>query len=498
LISKTNIMKLSKLIYTASLLLFISQLSFGQGMKVKPGTNVTINTSTTLKVAGGGDFTVEDNQAYSPSLVEKGSLAFSGGGELEVQQYLEKFQWHIVSSPMTSQTIEPYTGMYLYSYDETTDSWQNLYQLTDPLNAGEGYFVWPVTGNPDIVKFKGTGNKSDINITLTVTPSTNNSGWNLIGNPFPCVVDWNGDASWNLNNVSSTIYLYDYAAGNYKTWNFNTGTGTNGKTNGYIAATQGFWVRTNDTTGSQSSYSLTIPQSQRVASPSTEFYKSGQVEENMLRLTVHNNTFSDECVIAFNEQATDDFDNDFDAYKLNTKVLSPKIFTSTGNIKQTVNFMTSVENHETVTVGFFAGTDGEFTLNVSGMNSFPAGLPVYLEDTKDEIFQDLRENAEYAFTSTITDDPDRFVIHFANPLGVDDPAGLQENLRIYSWQNRVIVTAPSGFYGTVEVYDLPGKMTASSKISGGKNTITINASKGYYIVKVVGNNGIKTKKVFIQ
>jgi hypothetical protein len=491
-------MKISKLIYTSTFLMLIAQFSFGQGMKVKPGTNVTINTSTTLKVAGGGDFTVEDNETYSPSLVEKGSLAFSGGGELKVQQYLEKSQWHIISSPMTSQTIEPYTGMYLYSYDETSDSWQNLYQLTDPLNAGEGYFVWPVTGNPDIIKFKGTGNKSDINVTLTVTPSTNNSGWNLIGNPFPCVVDWNGDASWNLNNVSSTIYLYDYAAGNYKTWNFNTGTGTNGKTNGYIAATQGFWVRTSDTTGSQSSYSLTIPQSQRVASPSTGFYKNGTVEENMLRLAVHNNTYSDECVIAFNEQATDGFDNDFDAYKLNTKVQSPKIYTISGNTKQAVNFMTSVENHKTVAVGFRAGADGEFTLNISGMDSFPADLPVYLEDTKDGNFQNLRENPEYTFTSTIMDDQDRFVIHFANVLGVDDPDGLLENMRIYSWKNSVIVNAPSGFTGVVEVYDLPGKMTASSKISEGKNTITINTSKGYYIVKVVGNNGIKTQKVFIQ
>jgi hypothetical protein len=163
-----------------------------------------------------------------------------------------------------------------------------------------------------------------------------------------------------------------------------------------------------------------------------------------------------------------------------------------------INALPVLTGYRTVQLGFECGLSGNYSFKASDIESFNASVSVYLEDTKDEIFQDLRENAEYTFTSTITDDPDRFVIHFANPLGVDDPAGLQENLRIYSWQNRVIVTAPSGFYGTVEVYDLPGKMTASSKISGGKNTITINASKGYYIVKVVGNNGIKTKKVFIQ
>ncbi len=491
-------MKISKFLYTALFLTALIQLSFGQGMKVKPGTSVIINNSTTLKVAGGGDMTVEDNQNYSPSLVERGSLAFTGGGTLEVQQYLEKSQWHIISSPMISQTVEPYTGMYLYSYDETSDTWQNLTQLTDPLNAGEGYFVWPVSGNPDVVTFSGTANQSDVNVTLTVTPSTNNSGWNLIGNPFPCVVDWNGNADWNLNNVSSTIYLYDYAAGNYKTWNFNTGTGTNGKTNGYIAATQGFWVRTSDTIGSQSSYSLTMPQSQRVASPSTEFYKSGNTEENILRITVKNETYSDECVIAFNTESTDGFDNDFDAYKLFTKVSSPKLYTTTGDTKLAVNFMTSVENHETTAVGFLGGNDGVFTLNVNGIESFSAGIPIYLEDKKDGVFQNLRENNEYTFTSTVSDDQDRFVIHFANPLSVDDPAGIMEGLRIYSWQNSVIVDAPADFSGTVEIYDLPGKMIISSQISEGKNTISVNSAKGYYIVKVMGTKGIKTGKVYIR
>ena len=491
-------MKLSKLIYTAISLVLATQLSFGQGIKVKPGTNVIIGTSTTLKVAGGDNMTIQDDQAYSPSLLERGNLAFTGGGELDVQQYVEKNQWHIISSPMTSQTIEPYMGMYLYSYDEPTDTWDNPYQITDPLNVGEGYFVWPVSGNPDIVTFSGTANKSDVNVTLSVTPSTNNSGWNLIGNPFPCVVDWNGDADWNLNNVSSTIYLYDYAAGNYKTWNFNTGTGTNGKTDGYIAATQGFWVRTSDTTGSQSSYSLTFPQSQRVASPSTEFYKSGSFTDNILRISVKNDTYSDECVIAFNEEATDGFDNDFDAYKLFTKVQSPKIYSISGETKQAVNFMTSVDAHKTVIVGFRAGIDGEFTLDIGGTDSFQADIPIYLEDRKEGVFQDLRTNPEYTFTSTVIDDQNRFVIHFASPMGVDEPEVSLENIRIYSWLSTLIVDAPAGFTGSVEVYDLPGKLITSAKLNEGKNSITINTSKGYYIARVIGTGGIKTGKVYIQ
>ncbi|NOX48556.1 MAG: hypothetical protein GXO89_16430 [Chlorobi bacterium] len=491
-------MKISKLVYTVIFLVSMLQVSYGQGIKVKPGTSVTINTSTTLKVAGGGDLTLEDNQSFSPSLLEKGNLAFAGGGELYVQQYLEKNEWHIISSPVNNETIGVYINMYLYSYNEPTDVWSNPWQTTTPLNVGEGYFIWSVAGAADVVSLIGTSNKTDVNVTLTVTPSTNNSGWNLLGNPFPCVVDWNGDASWAINNVGSTIYLFDAGAGNYKTWNYNGNIGTNGKTDGYIAATQGFWVRTSDTIASQPSYSLTIPASQRVASPSTEFYKEGDNEENMLRLMVNNETYSDECIIAFNENASDGFDNDMDAYKLFSEVPSPKIYSVNGNLKQAVNFMNSEEIHESIPVDFSAGNDGKFTLNISGMESFPVDLPIFLEDKQDGILQDLRETPDYTFQASALDLRDRFVIHFSNPLGIENPTGNMENIRIYSWEKTVKINTPKGFTGTMKAYDLVGKEIASSRITEGLNSIQINALEGYYVVQVIGTEGIKTGKVHIR
>jgi hypothetical protein len=491
-------MKISKLIYTVIFLVSFLQVSYGQGIKVKPGTNVTINTSTTLKVAGGGDLTLEDNQNFSPSLLEKGNLAFTGGGELNVQQYLEKNEWHIISSPVSNETIGSYMDMYLYSYDEPTDVWTNPWQTTTPLNVGEGYFVWSVTGAVDVVSLSGTSNKTDVNATLTVTPATNNSGWNLLGNPFPCVVDWNGDASWAINNVGSTIYLFDAGAGNYKTWNFNGNIGTNGKTDGYIAATQGFWVRTSDTLGSQPSYSLTIPASQRVASPSTEFYKNGNIEENLLRLVVENEKYSDECIIAFHKNATDGFDNDLDAYKLFTEVPSPKIYSVNGSMKQAVNFMKSIENHEAIPVGLFPGSDGAFTMHISGMENFSNDTPIFLEDKQDGVIQDLRETPDYSFNSSVLDLRDRFVIHFSNTLAIENAEGNMENIRIYSWGKTVIINTPTGFTGTLEIYDLPGQKIASSKITEGRNNIQLNAVEGYYIVKAMGKGGIKTGKVHIR
>ncbi len=483
------------------LFLAIPLFGTGQGMDVTPGTNIIVGTGTTLYIDSGGSLLLEDDATHSPSLLEQGSVVCAGGGDVKVRQYLEKNEWHIISTPVGNEVIGAYLDMYLYSYDETTDAFTNLYQpLTMPLNVGQGYHVWSVAGAADAVILNGTTNTSDVNVTLTVTPSTNHSGWNLLGNPFPCAIDWNGNSGWNLNNVDPTVYLFDAGgSGNYATWNYSTGTGTNGKTDGLIAATQGFWVRTSDTLGNQSSYSLTIPASQRVASATTEFYKDTKQELNTLRLKVQAEKYSDECIIAFTEDATEGFDNMLDAYKLFTKAASPKLYIENANVKYAVDFMNNIEEHESVPVSFLAGADGDFTFTVTGIDGFPDDIPIYLEDKKDNLFMDLRENNEYQFTGTVLDERDRFVIHFANPLGVDDPAMAELNsIRIYSWQKTVIVNIPFVSDGNIAVYNLLGKEIAAGKAVQGKNEISVPDANGYYIVKVVCENGIKTGKVYLR
>ena len=494
-------MKNTNIIAFTVLFLGFSVFAFGQGVKVSPGTNVIVGTGTVINVDGGGDFLLEDDLTYSPSLLERGDVTFTGGGDLKVQQYLEKGEWHIVSSPLSNEDIGAYVDIYLYSFDESTNAFTNLYTpLTMPLNVGEGYHVWSVPASTDYVTLNGSSNKSDVNRNLTVTPSTNSSGWNLLGNPFPCAIDWNGHADWNLNNVAPTVYLFDAGgSGNYATWNYITAAGTNGKTDGYIAATQGFWLRTSDTLDSQPSYSLTIPASQRVASPATEFYKNDEAPENMLRLNVQAENYSDECIIAFNAEATDGFDNNFDAYKLFTETLSPKLYSISSDIKQAVNVMKEIEGNETVPVHFTVGIDGNFTMHISGIESFPADLPIYLEDKQDNVFQDLRENADYNFTGTVLDEQDRFVIHFSSPLGIDELGNNKmEGIHIYAWNKSIFVNIPFKFKGTIEVYDLLGKKIVSQTGVEGKNEFQLLNAQGYYVVSVIGENGLKTQKINIR
>jgi hypothetical protein len=491
-------MKTHKIIY-AVLSLLITNIGFGQGVMVKPGTNIIIDGGTSLKVDDGDNLTLEDNLTFSPSLLERGNLSFTGGGNLEVQQYLVEDQYHIVSSPVSDETIGVFMDMYLYSFDEPTNYFNNLFNpVTIPLNVGEGYFVWSVPTTPDYVTLNGTSNKTDVPVTLTVTPATNNSGWNLLGNPYPCVVDWNGNTSWALNNVASTVYMFDPAGGNYKTWNFNTGIGTNGQTNGYIAATQGFWIRTSDTIASQSSYSLTIPAAERLAEATTDFYKDAASEENVLRINIKKDSWSDEYVLAINKNATQDFDNGYDAYKMLQNSPAPLIYSTIGNTKLAVSSIPDIEIGDRVPLKFIPKDGGDCELTVDGLEVFIPELPVYLEDKKTQYFQNLREYPDYSFHSEMVDEIDRFVIHFSNPMGLDDLANPLNEVNIWSWQNTVIVNTPGGFSGELSIYNMLGKHVVSSVLQEGRNEVEITGSEGFFIVKVATEKGIKSKKVLIK
>jgi hypothetical protein len=492
-------MKTHKIIYAVLSLLLFANIGFGQGVKVKPGTNVIVDGGTTLKVADGDNLTLEDNLTYSPSLLERGTLAFTGGGNLEVQQYLVEDQYHIVSSPVSDEIIGAYMDMYLFSFDEPTNYFNNLFNpVTIPLNAGEGYFVWSVLSAPGFATLNGSSNKTDVPVTFTVTPATNNSGWNLLGNPFPCAVDWNGNASWALNNVGSTIYMFDAAGGNYKTWNYSTGIGTNGQANGYIAATQGFWVRTSDTIASQSSYGLTIPEAERLADATTDFYKDSGSVENVFRINVKKDALSDEYVLAINENATEGFDNNYDAYKLIPNSSAPLIFSTTGNTRLAVNAIPEIKSGDFVALQFIPKVGGEYELSVNDLHGFVPELPVYLEDKKTQHFQNLREYAEYSFNSETSDEIDRFVIHFANSMGLDDFANPLNTVNIWSWQNTVIVNTPVGFSGELHIYDMLGKLVVSSVLREGRNELQMAGSEGFFIVKVATEEGIKSEKVLIK
>ncbi len=494
-------MKQSKFILATVLLVFTGLFVLGQAsITVNPGTNITIGTGTTLDV-GGQKLLLMDDYSSAPSFLQYGNLTFSGGGEAFVEQYLTRDVFHMVSEPVNNEVIEVYQWKYLEQFNENDGSWTFLnLPLTTPLNVGEGYFVYSYTTDPngqwpssgDSVVFNGNLNFQDVIITLSNTDASPTSGWNLIGNPFPVAIEWNGNPDWNLSNVGGSMYIYDpNGGGNYVVWNFTTG-GTN-PNGGFIAATQGFWVRTADTTGSAAS--LTIPASQRTHNGASFFKSSGPVISNQLLLSVEGNDQTDKTVIGFYEESTSGFDPEYDGvyYKAPGGALS--LYSVTYGEKYALNELPSAEEYPVVELGFEPEATGKYTLKADWIESISEDIPVYLEDKQDKVIRNLRVQPEYSFSATEADKSNRFNVWFTEP-------GITENLlsyiHIFSYDKTVYLEIPVNLNGEITIYDITGKKILTRKAVTGRNEIELQQSNGNYIVRVVANEGTISKKVYIN
>jgi hypothetical protein len=204
-------------------------------------------------------------------------------------------------------------------------------------------------------------------------------------------------------------------------------------------------------------------------------------------LRVSGNGYSDETIIYFREEATIGFDNQMDAHKLPSFYETAPYIYSTANEGMAINVLPEVVTVPlNVKVGIESGT---YTIDTVSDGEFNE---LYLKDLSTGEITDLNKNA-YTF-NYIPGIENRFELHFA-PLGVDDVAN--DLFNIYSYDRDIYVAVPQNTKGEIAVYDMMGKEITRQSISGTVNIITLENS-AYYVVKVLSDEGMATKKVFIK
>jgi hypothetical protein len=447
---------------------------------------VTVNGNLTLSDSLLLDANSSSNMA---SLITNGTVT---GAYACVEQHLVRDQWHMVSSPVSSAVSGVYTGAYLYKWNEPDSTWAFITSVTEALTVTRGYHLYSVSTGPSIgptdVKFTGLFNTGDYSTSLTYNAGSNKGdGWNEIGNPYPSALEWN--SSWTKTNVDATIYIYDGTQ--YKTWNYNAG-GTGSLSNGEIPPTQGFWVKAN-----ASSPSLTIPNAERIHSSNT-FYKGDEIQ-NIIDIHIEGNGYSDEMCIGMYGDASDDFDSEYDAYKLMGIEAAPQLYAFDANTLYAVDLLAeSYENRE-VSMGIRTGTDAEYTFSFEGVDNFDPSIAIYLEDKSSGEMIDLHETTSYSFYSEEGTTNNRFILHF-NPDFTDVDSEVATNqIGIYAFDKTVCVNYQMAAPAQMHVFDLLGKEVINQNLSPNQlNTVAMNHEKGYYIVKVVSDGTIKTQKVFIK
>ncbi|MCB2219868.1 MAG: T9SS type A sorting domain-containing protein [Bacteroidetes bacterium] len=490
--STLNLVNGSKLTIASGTAFQNNDLNIGTGSQLSNRGNLTVNGVLANFAGTTGLILKADDSGYG-SLMHYTPLV-----PATVEQYLVSERWHLVSPPIQQATIGIYENIYLKEWSEPNTAWTYLITpLTIPMNMHEGYAAWTsddLIGTTTVV-FEGNlraGNTGYAN--LEFSAGTSQEGWNLVGNPYPSAVEWN--ASWFLNDVGGWAIVYEN--GTYKGWNPWMPTGEkswNGKNDGFIAPTQGFWIRA---TGSNPYVS--VPQTAR-SHNAINFLKETEItDQQSLHITVSANAFSDETTILFLEDGTVGFDGLYDLEKHMNVAESPNIFSIPfAEKKFAINVLPSdwIENTTpaVIPLGFVIEPVSDCFLEVSGLDKFNSMQPIYLEDLKLGTMHNLFNDNTYGFVASADDDPNRFLLHFGQPATT--PENLETACNIYAYGHYVYIKLPDGQSATAVIHDMLGKRVITKKLKINMEKIWIN-NGGAYIVNVYTGNIAKTQKIFID
>ncbi len=453
-----------------------------ENLSVAPSSTVTINANVPVTVntniANSGTINVKSIAAGNGSLLVKGVI--SGSGLYKVDRYLSASKWHLVSSPITNALSGVFLNIYLKSYNEATNTFGALITPTTiPMPVGQGFSVWTNAAN-EIRTFSGTVNNGTVTPAVQLTGAAGiGTGWNLIGNPYPSAIDWNAASGWTKTGIANSVYVWN----NNQYATFINGSATNGGSR-YIAMEQGFFVQT-------TSASANISMNNNVRVHNTVGYLKTDEEEpaDILRVKVNMGVNSDEAVIAIRDNGSDIFNFETDAVKLPGSITSPQMHTiKTDNSQLAISALTQVEN----VVGKYVYIDFAetgihqllYTHTLTG-TSIPR-----LFDTK--TLTVVEPNSPYSFQAIIGESSARFQFIESLPMSIDN-SQINSNLTVWESNNNLfIVCANDEIIKQVCIYSVEGNLVSK----GVQSSYDIShLSKAMYLVKVITNKQIVTKKI---
>lgn len=221
-------------------------------------------------------------------------------------------------------------------FTESNSTWHYCYDNDSTLNPEQGFDYWVTYART--VEFTGKLTAIDQSPTISYTSSPH--GYNLIGNPFSSAIKW--DASWPSSDLEGTIWIWDsaYNGGDYRTV---TTAGVGSLNDNIIPIGQAFFVH-----GLAASPSVTIPAGAREHHLQTYYKNSEEIMNKNISafamLKVIKDERANDVWISFSENATDGFDNGWDATKFIADG-SPGLFIPQGEFELAINTLPLLEDN---------------------------------------------------------------------------------------------------------------------------------------------------------
>ena len=360
--------------------------------------------------------------------------------------------------------------------------------------------------------------------TEDITASLSKAGYQFLGNPYTCPLDMTnfvkpaaaGADSWRVsrgNSGTEDVYnmFWVISQGNaYNVDETNMSFSINvtylvGQNVGstytlypnlaglQIAPMQLFVVYANR------AVNLTIPKSERTQG-NTPFLRSETPvidNELLLEVTDEETKGYDRACVVFRPGASTDATDPYDASKLfNRSGGVNQIWFPTDNTPAGKKLSVSVIPYETNAMELAwmpSATPQKCTVTAYRQESLTVPERALLQDRQTGAITDLLATPSYTFQSAPTDRPDRFVLLFKSPTGIDN---IKEGVLscYYNKAGQEIVirgVEESDAQSIITVYDTQGRSIMYRPVANG--IIPFTATDGVYLVKITGKRGLNDK-----
>jgi hypothetical protein len=454
-------------------------------------------------------------------LIEQ-DVDFPTRGAIEI--YQDDDEWKYECIPFESLSVDPFDpeqgffrhysslceeeGAWVRFWDALNQVWSDFLgtlSCFDPildLEFGKGFEIW-------IPNIKTNGTKKIFYGDFNNVPSPSfhpmpikATQWNLLGNPFPSGIKFEkvGEGlkgfQWNKTDIDPWVCYWDNKinATRYYNWYTNVGIPPDSNQN-KLPLGQGFFVYVN----SPNAF-LKINNDCREAFTYLSIGKTSPIAQNLLYMTLSNDSLKDDLAIYFHEIGSVIY-NSGDIRKLftNNSIKSELYCRTNDNIDICMNALKPDSGNIVVPVYMNVGKPGIYTLEAKQINSFTPKTAIKLIDNLTSSTIDLRVNPIYTFTANEGDNPARFQIIFTDVLnGINDE---NENKAIIYTVGKTIYIDIAGMQkanNKVIIYDLVGKELLKKDLYNTITKISTNLSNGWYIVSISSDQMNTIQKVYLN
>ncbi|WP_068472826.1 Ig-like domain-containing protein [Saccharicrinis aurantiacus] len=475
--------------------------------------NLKIDAGAALTVTSGASITVAKELTLGSSIDENignANLLLNGtltttDANVDIQQLIAReLEGLYISPPITGATMNNsnITNSVYRRNAYSGGTWE-LLGSNEAMTPGEGYIAYGSAN--EVISFNGTINNSEVGPLDTYrTSSPNNYGWNLLGNPFPCGIDW--DFVELSSEMNPHVYILDNLTGIFAVYTPADDLGgdplyvnTIGSKPSYIPSCHAFWVQVNQ---SETQGTVTIPLNSRVIS-NNSYLKSttasnGTTEQIRFK-GINSNNIADDYLIAFKESADNNNYTHHAERRFSSNAEILQLYTVAEDKNFVIDVYSGYNEGQTINVGYKIGKEGTYKIQLNELKNIEGEIDITLTDKVSEQEITLTQGSEYEFYTKNGTFNERFEIEIKPSTSTDNKEIKDDNKPlIYSLNNSVYINTPSLINPSCIIYDISGRQIHAQQLNSDTMNNFIVDYYGIVIVRVTSEKNSFSQKIYLK